>query len=217
MSHRRIDRKGVLLVTLGGGVVAGVLMLLHDVLVLGYRGGFVPVWLGVLITLTLSSAAAMASIGSAYVVFVLIERCVSMRSIRPFAVVVSACTAALVGGAAGLRFAHGSDNDFFAIAWSLAPALLVGVLFPRLRSRYVLDGSDRMEAALDRARARWPEDSDEPTRLLQRLIELGDARLTESVDERALQRRSAIARTSGAVPGLYPKGHLEQLRSDWPD
>jgi len=137
MSHRRIDRKGVLLVTLGGGVAAGVLMLLHDVLVLGYRGGVFPVW--------------------------------------------------------------------------------VGVLFPRLRSRYVLDGSDDVEAALDRARARWPEDGDQPTRLLQRLIELGDARLTESVDERALQRRSAIARTSGAVPGLYPKGHLEQLRRDWPD
>jgi hypothetical protein len=35
-------------------------------------------------------------------------------------------------------------------------------------------------------------------------------------DERATaERRDAIARTSGALTGTYPKGYLRRLRRDW--
>ena len=52
--------------------------------------------------------------------------------------------------------------------------------------------------------------------LLHRLIEEGDRVLADTDDEVQAGHRAAVAAMSGAFPGLYPEGYLEELRGDWP-
>ena len=88
---------------------------------------------------------------------------------------------------------------------------------PTDRPRYMLTGTENLEAALERARSRWPEDGARPTRLLIRLVEVGDTALAERDSDTVRRRRAAIARTSGIFSDLYPDGYLEELRLDWPE
>ena len=71
--------------------------------------------------------------------------------------------------------------------------------------------------ALDAAARRWPDDKDRPSKLLLDLV-LEGQRAIEAREERATAaRRAAIAKTSGALTGVYPEGYLEDLRKDWPE
>lgn len=76
--------------------------------------------------------------------------------------------------------------------------------------------TDAVAAALDEAARRWPDEAQNRSRLLVRLIETAHACLLEDAVERRLDWAARVAANSGALNGCYPPGCLEQLREDWP-
>lgn len=70
--------------------------------------------------------------------------------------------------------------------------------------------TDDIAEALADAAERWPGLS--PAELLRRLVAEGHAALRASIDA----ERQAVARTSGALTGVFQPGDLEALREDWP-
>jgi hypothetical protein len=80
----------------------------------------------------------------------------------------------------------------------------------------VITETDDVARALDVAAQRWPEDRNDRRRLLLRLIHAGCVSAEEERDAHTAAGRDAIARTSGALTGLYEEGYLERLREDWP-
>lgn len=87
---------------------------------------------------------------------------------------------------------------------------------PTARPRHTITETDEVTRALHAAARRWPQDKERPSKLLLDLVQEGH-RAIEARDQRAVSaRRAAIAKTSGALTGIYPEGYLEQLRDDWP-
>lgn len=76
--------------------------------------------------------------------------------------------------------------------------------------------TDSVARALDTAAEHWPEARRNRARLLVRLVEEGGRAVAQREAEELAQRREAIARTSGALTGLYGPGYLADLRHDWP-
>lgn len=87
---------------------------------------------------------------------------------------------------------------------------------PTHRPRHVITETDEVARALDIAAERWPDVRPNRTRLLVRLVEEGSRAVAQREEEAAARRREAIARTSGALSGLYGPGYLNELRRDWP-
>ena len=74
-----------------------------------------------------------------------------------------------------------------------------------------------MALALNDAAKRWPADSGNRARLLLRLVEEGHRAVVGQQERLARERRAVLARTSGALTGMYGEGYLQELREDWPE
>jgi hypothetical protein len=87
---------------------------------------------------------------------------------------------------------------------------------PTTRRRHVITETEQIVRALDDAARRWPVDSGNRAKLLARLVEEGHRAVVEQRERDADARRDAIARTSGALTGVYGDDYLAELRADWP-
>lgn len=72
-----------------------------------------------------------------------------------------------------------------------------------------------MARALDRAAARWPNES--RSRLLLRLVDAGDSALADESARVTQARRTAVSVSKGAYPDAFGEGYLDELRADWPE
>ncbi|MDO5067926.1 MAG: hypothetical protein Q4D96_11650 [Propionibacteriaceae bacterium] len=88
---------------------------------------------------------------------------------------------------------------------------------PTTKRRHPVTETPEVSEALRAAALRWPGDRDKPARLLRRLIEEGRKSIDPGVVERQNNRLAAVRRISGSYTGLYAPGHLEDLRSEWPE
>jgi hypothetical protein len=86
---------------------------------------------------------------------------------------------------------------------------------PTARPRHTITQTDEVTRALEDAARRWPEDRERPGKLLLSLVREGQRAIAVDDERAASERRDAIAGTSGALTGTYPKGYLETLRRDW--
>jgi hypothetical protein len=84
---------------------------------------------------------------------------------------------------------------------------------PTHRPRHTVTETDVVRQALDIAARRWPHDRGRRSRLLMRVVR----DWMRSEEGRAERHRTAILRTSGTVPGVFPAGHLDELRGEWPE
>ena len=85
---------------------------------------------------------------------------------------------------------------------------------PTTRPRYQVTETETVGHALDAAAEEWP---DEPrSKLLLRLIALGEQALQHGRSEQVLARRIAIQETSGKYDGVFGENYLAELRDDWP-
>jgi hypothetical protein len=84
---------------------------------------------------------------------------------------------------------------------------------PTDRPRHTLTESDEIARALDLAARRWPEDRGRRSRLLMRVVR--DWARTH--DDDVVKHRKAITGTSGKMAGVFPPGHLDDLRDEWPE
>ncbi len=87
---------------------------------------------------------------------------------------------------------------------------------PTTRRRHVITESEQVAHALDDAARRWPADSGNRARLLLHLVEEGHRAVVGQREIGVRERRNAVARTSGALTGVYGEGYLNELREDWP-
>lgn len=87
---------------------------------------------------------------------------------------------------------------------------------PTTRPRHVITETEEVARALDDAAKRWPADSGNRAKLLLHLLEEGHRAVVGQQESLVRERRNAIARTSGALTGLYGQGYLSGLREDWP-
>ncbi len=87
---------------------------------------------------------------------------------------------------------------------------------PTTRPRHVITETEQLARALDDAARRWPADSGDRAKLLRRLLEEGHRAVVGQRERVARERREVVARTSGALTGLYGEGYLASLREDWP-
>lgn len=85
---------------------------------------------------------------------------------------------------------------------------------PTARQRHQVTETPAIARAIDRAAARWP--GEPRSKLLLRLIDVGNETLQqhEQVDLEA--HRAAIMASSGAYPDAFSADYLAQLRDDWP-
>lgn len=133
MKHRRRSPATVLLVALAGGALAGLLVMVYEVMYLDYRGGIIPFWVGATAVVLVSVVVAFLSVGSALVVFVGLARFLPGRALL---VVFCAMLAAIIGGGAGTLLGNGPESWIYPLIWALAPALYVALTFPRLRASW---------------------------------------------------------------------------------
>jgi hypothetical protein len=88
---------------------------------------------------------------------------------------------------------------------------------PTTRPRHAITETDEVAHALSDAARQWPHDRERPAKLLLDLVREGHRAITADAERAATDRRAAIARSGGALTGLYPAGYLERLRGDWPE
>lgn len=88
---------------------------------------------------------------------------------------------------------------------------------PTSRPRHVITETDPVANALDDAAKRWPGDRGNRAKLLLRLVKEGHRAVVDENASAIAQRREAVARTSGALTGLYGDSYLDDLRADWPE
>ena len=82
---------------------------------------------------------------------------------------------------------------------------------PTVRARHLLTETDELAHAIDAAAALYPGES--RADVLRHLVQLG----AEKIAELQGRRRSNVRNRAGRFPGLYPAGHLDDLRQDWPE
>jgi hypothetical protein len=82
---------------------------------------------------------------------------------------------------------------------------------PTVRPRHLLTETDELANAIDTAAALYPGES--RADVLRHLVQLG----AESIAEQRDRRRDTVRDRAGRFPGLYPAGHLDDLRQDWPE
>jgi hypothetical protein len=88
---------------------------------------------------------------------------------------------------------------------------------PTTRPRHVITETDDVARALDDAARRWPAERGNRRKLLLRLMEEGHRSIVDDNQSGAAARRAAVARTSGALTGVYGADYLKDLRADWPE
>ena len=82
---------------------------------------------------------------------------------------------------------------------------------PTVRPRHLLTETDELAHAIDAAAALYPGES--RADVLRHLVQLG----AETIAEQQDRRRETVRDRAGRFPGLYPTGHLDDLREDWPE
>lgn len=87
---------------------------------------------------------------------------------------------------------------------------------PTTRRRHLITETDEVARALDDAAKRWPADGHSRAKLLLRLLEEGHRAVVAQREDHVAARREAVARTCGALTGVYGAGYLTELREDWP-
>jgi hypothetical protein len=86
---------------------------------------------------------------------------------------------------------------------------------PTLRPRHQVTETDELAAALDEAAVRWPGLS--RGQLITRLALEGHRVVVVRQRQHRSARLEALRRHGGALTNVYPQGHLESLREDWPE
>ena len=86
---------------------------------------------------------------------------------------------------------------------------------PTTRPRHQVTETEELAVALDEAAARWPELS--RGQLITRLALEGHRAAVVRQRQHHGDRLDALQRHCGALTGVYPPGHLEDLREDWPE
>ena len=86
---------------------------------------------------------------------------------------------------------------------------------PTTRPRHQITETEELAAALDEAAARWPQLS--RGQLITRLALEGHRAAVVRQCQHHSDRLEALQQHSGALTGVYPPGHLEDLREDWPE
>lgn len=76
--------------------------------------------------------------------------------------------------------------------------------------------SEQVAQALDDAAKRWPSDRGNRSKLLLRLLEEGHRAVRDQRAHDVATQRDAVARTSGALTGVFDDDYLADLREDWP-
>ena len=87
---------------------------------------------------------------------------------------------------------------------------------PTTRRRHLITETEQVAQALDDAAKRWPAERGNRAKLLLHLVEEGHRAVIGQQERSLRQRRDAVARTSGALTGVYGEGYLSELREDWP-
>ena len=87
---------------------------------------------------------------------------------------------------------------------------------PTTRRRHLITETEQVAQALDDAAKRWPAERGNRAKLLLHLVEEGHRAVIGQRERSLRQRRDAVARTSGALTGVYGDGYLSDLREDWP-
>ena len=82
---------------------------------------------------------------------------------------------------------------------------------PTVRPRHLLTETDELAHAIDAAAALYPGET--RADVLRHLVQLG----AETIAEQQGRRRDTVRGRAGRFPGLYPAGHLDELREDWPE
>jgi hypothetical protein len=82
---------------------------------------------------------------------------------------------------------------------------------PTTRQRHLLTETDDLAAAIDAAAPLYPGES--RAAFLLHLFEIG----AEAIAERQSRRTCLVRERAGRYPGLYPTGHLDELRAEWPE
>ncbi|MGH4022849.1 MAG: hypothetical protein ACRDT0_27160 [Pseudonocardiaceae bacterium] len=75
--------------------------------------------------------------------------------------------------------------------------------------------TEQVARALDDAARRWPADSGNRAKLLLHLLEEGHRVVVGQRESLVRDRRDGVARTSGALTGIYGEDYLNRLREDW--
>jgi len=88
---------------------------------------------------------------------------------------------------------------------------------PTTRRRHLITETEQVAQALDDAAKRWPAEKENRAKLLLHLVEEGHRAVIGQQDRSLQKRRDAVARTSGALTGVYGEGYLGELREDWPE
>jgi len=88
---------------------------------------------------------------------------------------------------------------------------------PTTRRRHLITETEQVAQALDDAAKRWPAEKGNRAKLLLHLVEEGHRAVIGQQDRSLQKRRDAVARTSGALTGVYGEGYLGELREDWPE
>lgn len=87
---------------------------------------------------------------------------------------------------------------------------------PTARRRYMITESEQVAQALDDAAKYWAADRANRSKLLLRLLAEGHRAVLDQHTHHAATRRGAVARTSGALTGVFGPDYLATLRDDWP-
>ena len=88
---------------------------------------------------------------------------------------------------------------------------------PTTRPRHTITETDPIAHALDEAAKRWPEDSDNRTKLLLHLVDEGRRAVRQQRERAVAARREVILRTAGTLTGVYGENYLADLRKDRPE
>ena len=86
---------------------------------------------------------------------------------------------------------------------------------PTTRPRHQVTETEELAAALDEAALRWPRLS--RGQLITRLALEGHRATVARHRQQRSNRLGALQRHAGALTGVYPAGHLADLREDWPE
>lgn len=133
VEHQQRSPVTVLFLAIGCGAVAGLLMVLYEVVYNNYRGGIIPFEVGATLLVLSAVVVAFLIIGSALVAFFVLTRFLSGRTVI---VILCAMVAAIVGGWAGFGLGSGDGGWIYPVFWTLAPTLYVALTFPRLRGSW---------------------------------------------------------------------------------
>lgn len=87
---------------------------------------------------------------------------------------------------------------------------------PTTKPRHMITESDDVAAALELAKARWPELSNDKGKLLKKMLEFSALAIAREMDLKRNSRLSKIEDIAGSMPDVWPENWREEARSEWP-